>query len=52
MMDSSKPNEPDYRALYLHLMHETEAAIRTLVKAQQDCEEAVLAAGDEKTTQD
>ena len=30
---------PDYKEMYLHLMRETESAIRILVKAQQDCEE-------------
>ena len=30
---------PDYKEMYLHLMRETEEAIRILVKAQQDCEE-------------
>ena len=29
----------DYQEMYLHLMRETEKAIRILVKAQQDCEE-------------
>lgn len=33
---------PDYQELYLHLMRETEKAIRILVKAQQDCEELYL----------
>ena len=28
---------PDYQEMYLHLMRETEKAIRILVKAQQDC---------------
>ena len=28
--------------MYLHLMRETEKAIRILVKAQQDCEELYL----------
>ena len=35
---------PDYKEMYLHLMRETEAAIRILVKAQQDCEELYLLA--------
>ena len=35
-------NMPDYQEMYLHLMRETEAAIRILVKAQQDCEELYL----------
>ena len=33
---------PDYKEMYLHLMRETEKAIRILVKAQQDCEELYL----------
>ena len=35
-------NMPDYQEMYLHLMRETEKAIRILVKAQQDCEELYL----------
>ena len=37
---------PNYQEMYLHLMRETEKAIRILVKAQQDCEEMYLAQGD------
>ena len=33
---------PNYQEMYLHLMRETEKAIRILVKAQQDCEELYL----------
>jgi len=33
---------PDYREMYLHLMRETEKALRILVQAQQDCEEMYL----------
>ena len=33
---------PDYQEMYLHLMRETEKAIRILVNAQQDCEELYL----------
>ncbi len=33
---------PDYKEMYLHLMRETEEAIRILVKAQQDCEELYI----------
>ena len=33
---------PDYREMYLHLMRETEKAIRILTEAQQDCEELYL----------
>ena len=33
---------PNYQEMYLHLMRETEKAIRILVKAQQDGEELYL----------
>ncbi|MDY5612805.1 hypothetical protein [Dysosmobacter sp.] len=33
---------PDYQKMYLHLMRETEKAIRILEKAPQDCEELYL----------
>lgn len=33
---------PDCKELYLHMMRASEAAIRTLIAAQQDCEEAIL----------
>lgn len=33
---------PDYQKMYLHLMRETEKAVRILVQAQQDCEEICL----------
>ena len=33
---------PDYKEMYLHLMRETEKAIRTLTEAQQACEELYL----------
>ncbi len=33
---------PDYKELYLDLMRATEQAIRTLVEAQQDCEDKIL----------
>ena len=36
---------PDYQEMYLHLMRETEKAIRILVEAQQDCEELYLREG-------
>lgn len=36
---------PDYQELYLHLMRETEKAIRILVQAQRDCEELYLRDG-------
>lgn len=35
----------DYREMYLHLMRETEKAIRILIQAQQDCEELYLRDG-------
>lgn len=34
---------PDYKEMYLHLMRETEKATRIMIKAQQDCEEMLLA---------
>lgn len=36
----------DYKELYLKLFRATEAAIRLLVEAQRECEEAYLSAGD------
>lgn len=33
---------PDYQKMYLHLMRETEKAVRILTQAQQDCEEIFL----------
>ena len=33
---------PDYQEMYLHLMRETEKAIRTLTEAQRVCEELYL----------
>ena len=35
---------PDYKEMYLHLMRETEKAIRILTAAQQACEEMYLRA--------
>ena len=35
---------PDYKEMYLHLMRETEKAVRILTQAQQDCEELYLSA--------
>lgn len=32
----------DYREMYLHLMRETEKAIRVLIQAQRDCQERYL----------
>ena len=36
-----------YKELYLHLMRETEKAIRILIAAQQECEERYLNAAPE-----
>ena len=33
---------PDYKELYLRMVRASEAAIRTLIAAQQSCEEAIL----------
>ncbi|WP_308856206.1 hypothetical protein [uncultured Oscillibacter sp.] len=33
---------PDYKELYLEMMRASEKAIRTLVEAQQRCEELIL----------
>ena len=33
---------PDYKELYLHLLRETEKAVRVLTAAQQACEELYL----------
>ena len=33
---------PDYKELYLHLLRETEKAVRILTAAQQTCEELYL----------
>ena len=33
---------PDYREMYLHMMRETEKAIRILIEAQQECERQYL----------
>lgn len=40
----------DYKEMYLHLMRETEKAIRILIKAQQDCEEMYLSAPEPELT--
>ena len=37
---------PDYQEMYLHLMRETEKAIRILTEAQRACEELYLSAED------
>lgn len=36
-----------YKEMYLHLMRETEKAIRILIAAQQECEERYLNAASE-----
>lgn len=36
-----------YKEMYLHLMRETEKAIRILIAAQQECEERYLNAAPE-----
>ena len=41
---------PDYKEMYLHLMRETEKAVRILIKAQQDCEELYLSAPEPELT--
>lgn len=33
---------PDWKEMYLHLMRETERAVRILTEAQQACEELYL----------
>ena len=41
---------PDYKEMYLHLMRETEKAIRILIRAQQGCEEMYLNAPEPELT--
>lgn len=41
---------PDYKEMYLTLMRATEKAIRTLIEAQQECEELYLDAEDASLT--
>ena len=41
---------PDYKEMYLHLMRETEKAMRILIKAQQDCEELYLSVPEPELT--
>ena len=41
---------PDYKEMYLILMRATEKAIRTLIEAQQQCEELYLDAEDTNLT--
>ena len=40
---------PDYQEMYLHLMRETEKAIRILTEAQRACEELYLSAEDDRS---
>lgn len=40
----------DYKKMYLHLMRDTEKAIRLLIQAQQDCEEMYLSTPELKLT--
>lgn len=35
---------PDYKELYLKMVRASEQAIRALVEAQRECEEAILSA--------
>lgn len=37
---------PDYQEMYLHLMRETEKAVRILLAVQRECEELYLRDGD------
>lgn len=39
---------PDHQEMYLHMVRETEKAIRILITAQQDCEEMYLDAPEGK----
>ena len=41
---------PDYQEMYLHLMRETERAIRILIEAQRACEELYLRDGEPGVT--
>ena len=41
---------PDYQEMYLHLMRETEKAVRILLAAQRECEELYLRDGDLRRT--
>ena len=43
--------EPDRKELYLSLFRASEKAIRILIRAQQECEEAVLSAGGTEDSQ-
>ena len=41
---------PNYKKMYIHLMRETEKAIRIMMKAQQDCEELYITTSEPKLT--
>ena len=41
---------PDYREMYIHLLQETEKAVRILIKAQQACEELYINAPEPELT--
>ena len=41
---------PDYREMYLKMVRASEEAIRILIKAQQECEELYLSAGETNIT--
>ena len=41
---------PNYKEMYLHLMRETERAVRILTEAQQTCEELYLQGGEPAQT--
>lgn len=40
---------PDYRELYFAMVRASETAIRTLIEAQQSCEEKVLQSAEQET---
>ena len=43
---------PNYRELYLQMMRATEKSTRTLVEAQQACEEMILREADDEAQQE
>ena len=46
------PTLPDYKELYFTLLRETEFAIRTLITAQQHCENLLLSDAETDETSD
>lgn len=40
----------DYKEMYIHLMRETEKAVRILIEAQRACEEMYISAPETKLT--